>query len=152
MSEEKEELAIQLMDTLRKFKKSSFHINQQSELTPSQIGMLHLIYHQGNNESKGITVSQISELSKHTASGVTQSINFLEDKKLVTRTMDKKDRRIIRVNITPPGLKLVEEHHHCLIDLSNKFIENLGQEKISAFIEILEDMIALGERMNKKND
>ncbi len=152
MLEEKNELAIKLMDTLRKFKKSNFHNSQKSELTQGQIGMLHLIYHQGNNEAMGITVSHISELIKHTASGVTQSINFLEDKNLVSRTVDKKDRRIIRVKITPTGLKLVEEHHQSLINLSCKFIENVGQEKISIFIDVLEDIIDLGERMNKTND
>ncbi len=152
MSEKKEELAIKLMNTFREFKKSNFHNNSPSELTPGQIGMLHLIYYQGNNQAIGISVSQISELSKQTASGVTQSINFLENEKLVTRTIDKNDRRIIRVKITPPGLKLVEEHHQSLLNLSYEFIENLGEEKISTFIDILEDMIAFRERMNEKND
>ncbi|MDD2371545.1 MAG: MarR family transcriptional regulator [Firmicutes bacterium] len=152
MSDKNEDLAIKLMDTIRKFKKGSFHKNINNDLAPGQIGMLHLIYHQGHNESKGISVSQISELSKHTASGVTQAINFLEKKKLVTRSIDNDDRRIIRVKITPLGLKLVEEHHQCLIKNSNEFIEQLGQEKISTFIDTLEEMIALVERMNKKDD
>ena len=151
MSDNKE-IAIKLMDTLRKFKKMAFLTKCNNDLTPGQIGMLHLIYHQGNNEIKGISVSQLSELSQQTPSGVTQAINFLENKELVTRTIDEDDRRIMRVRLTPTGLKQVKEHHQNLLNLSYDFIENLGQEKISTFIEILEDMIAYGERINKKDD
>ena len=145
-------IANRLMDTIRRFKKVGFHTKCNNDLTPSQIGMLHLIYHQGAVEDKGISVRQISELSQQTPSGVTQAINFLESKELVTRTTDEDDRRIIRVKLTPLGLKQVKEHHQNLLNLSYGFIENLGQEKISTFIDILEEMIAYGERMNKKDD
>jgi DNA-binding MarR family transcriptional regulator len=91
-------------------------------------------------------------MSQQTPSGVTQAINFLESKELVTRTIDDEDRRIMRVKLTPLGLKQVKEHHQNLLNLSYGFIENLGQEKISTFIEILEEMIAYGERINKKDD
>ncbi|KAF0092140.1 MAG: MarR family transcriptional regulator [Fusobacteria bacterium] len=146
------EIAIKLMDTLRRFKKIGFHTKCNYDLTPGQIGMLHLIYHQGNNEIKGISVRQISEMSQQTPSGVTQAINFLESKELVTRTIDEEDRRIMRVKLTPLGLKQVKEHHQNLLNLSYDFIENLGQERISTFIDILEEMIAYGERINKKDD
>lgn len=149
---ENKELAIKMMDTLRRFKKVGFHTKCNNDLAPGQIGMLHLIYHQGNNDIKGISVRELSILSQQTPSGVTQAINFLVNKELVTRTIDEDDRRIMRVKLTPLGLKQVKEHHQNLLNLSNEFIENLGQEKISTFIEILEEMIAYGERNNKKDD
>lgn len=143
------EIANKLMDTIRRFKKIGFLTKCTHDLTPGQIGMLHLIYHQGNNEIKGISVRHISELSQQTPSGVTQAINFLVNKELVTRTIDEYDRRIMRVKLTPLGLKQVKEHHQNLLNLSYGFIENLGQEKILTFIDILEEMIAYGERIQK---
>ena len=147
-----EELALKLLETLRKFKKAGIYPSCQSDLSPGLIGMLHIIYHRGHDLDKGISVRQISEICKQTSSGVTQAINLLENKELVTRTVDSDDRRIIRVKLTPIGLKLVEEHHHNLVKLSNDFIENLGHDKITTFIEILDEIIAYGERMNKKDE
>ena len=149
---ENEIIANKLMDAIRRFKKVGFHSRCTNELTPGQIGMLHLIYHQGDENDIGISVRQLSELSHQTPSGVTQTINFLEGKELVTRTTDQEDRRIIRVRLTPLGIKQVEEHHRNLLKLSYGFIESLGREKISTFIDILEEMIDYGERTNKKDD
>lgn len=150
--ENNEYIANKLMDTIRRFKKAGLHAKCTNGLTPGQIGMLHLIYHQYNEANTGISVSQLSELSQQTPSGVTQAINFLVSKDLVTRTIDEEDRRIMRVKLTPLGLKQVKEHHQNLLNLSYSFIENLGQEKITTFIEILEEMIAYGERINKKDE
>lgn len=147
-----EYIANKLMDTIRRFKKAGLHAKCTNGLTPGQIGMLHLIYHQFNGANNGISVSQLSELSQQTSSGVTQTINFLENKGLVTRTIDEEDRRIMRVNLTPLGLEQVKEHHQNLLNLSYGFIENLGREKILTFIDILEEMIDYGERINTKDD
>lgn len=150
--DDKQEIAEGLMDLLQRFKKSSFHIKCNTDLTPGQIGMLHIIYHNVASDNIGISVRQLSELSRQTPSGVTQTINFLENRQLVTRTTDPDDRRIIRVRLTEEGLELVEEHHNNLMKMSYGLIEDLGKEKILIFMDILNDMIKFGERMNKKDD
>ena len=75
-------------------------------LSHAQIGMLFMLFHHSE-----ATVKQISEYLGVTKSAVTQLLDPLVDKKLVNRTHDPKDRRFVRLGLTPSGLLLLKKLH-----------------------------------------
>lgn len=88
----------------------------------------------------GIKVSEISSVMKVAPPTITQMINNLEAAGLVERTMDKTDRRAVRVSLTDEGMKKVlkakEEFHSSL----NGLIEYLGEEKSNQLAELLQEV------------
>ena len=75
-------------------------------LSHAQIGMLFMLFHHSE-----ASVKQISEYLGVTKSAVTQLLDPLVDKKLVSRNNDPKDRRFVRLSLTADGLLLLKKLH-----------------------------------------
>ncbi|MCI0502392.1 MAG: MarR family transcriptional regulator [Fusobacteria bacterium] len=149
---ENKDLAIKLIDTMRRFKKINMKNFNKCHLTSGQISMLHQIYYKNMKLEKPITVSQISKESQHTLSATTQIINNLDKEGYITRATDQDDRRIIRITLSEKGEKFILEHHKKLISYTNDIIETIGQEQAVIFIEIIEKIIKAKEEEDKKDD
>ncbi|SMG55742.1 MarR family winged helix-turn-helix transcriptional regulator [Paenibacillus aquistagni] len=82
-------------------------------------------------------------------SSIARLMDRMEKENLCIRTRDAKDRRIIRVRLTPQGEALREE----LLPLGQAFhheaIQQISQEKLSIFKEVLQSMV---QNVAKKND
>ena len=84
-----------------------FHINRANALTraqlnPAQFFVLDLICNLG--------IQKMSQLSKHLSvslPAVTRIVDKLYAEKMVERIYGKKDRRVIKINITAKGRKIV---------------------------------------------
>ncbi|HHW01855.1 MAG TPA: MarR family transcriptional regulator [Thermoanaerobacterales bacterium] len=95
-----------------------------------------------NDEYKAPTVGEIAKNINNAQNTVSERITRLENKGLVKRVKDNKDRRISRVVLTKQG--------RCLIDsidnqASSKFlfnsISNMEDKHINNFLECLEKLI-----------
>ena len=149
MPNSKDELSFRLMNAFWRFKKANIQEMTKCCLTPSQVGILHFISFGHGSPDEGISISQLCESSMQTASSVTQILNILEKEELVERSIDLEDRRVIRVRMTAKGKAIVEEHHRKVLEMSNGFIEHIGEEKITTFVSILEEIISYKERIRK---
>ena len=149
---EKKDLAIKLIDTMRRFKKINMKKFNNCSLTSGQISMLHQIYYKNMRLEKPITVSQISKESQQTLSATTQIINNLDKEGYITRATDQADRRIIRITLSEKGEKFILEHHKKLISYANDIIETIGHDQAVIFIEIIEKIIKAKEEEDKEND
>ena len=149
---ENKDLAIKLIDTMRRFKKINMKNFNKCHLTSGQISMLHQIYYKNMKLEKPITVSQISKESLQTLSATTQIINILDKEGYISRATDQDDSRIIRITLSEKGEKFILEHHEKLISYTNDIIETIGQEQAVIFIEIIEKIIKAKEEEDKKDD
>lgn len=63
---------------------------------------------------EGQTVSELGEKLQLESNTLTPLIKRLEAASLVTRTRDKKDERVVRLNLTPAGSDLVDDALGCV--------------------------------------
>jgi DNA-binding MarR family transcriptional regulator len=57
----------------------------------------------------------------------------------VSRCREEKDRRVVRVRITPGGEKLLAELDPLIRDAHRKQLGHLGEEKLKQLIALLEE-------------
>ena len=74
---------------------------ERLDLTPPQFYVLATIGYAG-----GLPFSEIGEKMMVTVSNLTGIVDRLEEKKLVARERDARDRRVVRVMLTDKGLKV----------------------------------------------
>lgn len=86
-----------------------FHVHRANALTkaqlnPAQFFVLDIIYDLGMQK-----MSQLSKQLTVSLPAVTRIVDKLYAEKMVDRIYGKKDRRVIEINITAKGKKIVEE-------------------------------------------
>lgn len=135
-----EDLALELLQGLKRLKRLSVQQNGGCNLTPAQIGILHALCYGHGEQEEGISVRQLSESTRQTPSSITQFLNVLEKEELVERRIDPDDRRVIRVRMTAKGRSIVGKYRKKLLDLSTGIVESVGPEKIALFVSVLEDV------------
>lgn len=77
--------------------------NTFGDLTPSQFGVLEILYHLGP-----LTLGDISAKALKSSSNITTVVDNLERDGLVCRERDTKDRRVIYVHLTEAGSRKLE--------------------------------------------
>ena len=122
-----------LMELSRKIiKKSKCNISEQG-FAWNQFKVMKSIH-----PGESLTLSQISERASKKNSNVTQIIDFLEERGIIRRRPDSKDRRVIRVELTEEGEKIREQ----VIKRHEEFIQgmyrSLNDSEIKSFLELAE--------------
>lgn len=88
---------------------------------------------------EGISVTQMSERMGVKPPSVTSVVTALEEKGMIARSMDAKDRRIIRIRLTDAGNRFIDENKmHVLIQVKG-LVEYLGPEKSKMLAELAND-------------
>jgi MarR family 2-MHQ and catechol resistance regulon transcriptional repressor len=77
--------------------------NTFGDLTPSQFGVLEILYHLGP-----LTLGDISTKALKSGSNMTTVVDNLERDGLVRRERDAQDRRVIYVHLTEAGSRKIE--------------------------------------------
>ncbi|MED4400421.1 MarR family transcriptional regulator [Metabacillus fastidiosus] len=100
--------------------------SEQFQLTPAQFFILNQL-----NKRKEMTVSHVGELLGLTSGATTIAINRLEEAKLVYRVRNANDRRVVMLQLTEEGHKLLQL---CLEErnkVATKVFEQFSTDEIS---------------------
>lgn len=138
MAEHKQTTTHQLMKSVIQFGRADWQ-NRTVALgyKPSEITMLICIMNNVTSDHPGMKVSDISSILHVTSPTVTQLINRLETNELVKRTMDQKDRRAVRVNLTDKGEKTALKAKDVFAAYFTGLVEYLGEEQSIQLAELL---------------
>jgi len=71
--------------------------------------------------------------------GITNRLDRLEARKLIRRLPDPDDRRGLRIELTPAGLKLVDRILPQLIRLERSMASGLTEKKIASLMQLLDE-------------
>ncbi|WP_058534656.1 MarR family winged helix-turn-helix transcriptional regulator [Legionella saoudiensis] len=113
-------------------------LNKHYGLTVPQVICLYEIYENGM-----MTISSLSKRVYCSMSTLVGVIDRLEEKNLVSRTRDLKDRRSIYINITPKGKEFVQEAPYLLHNRLNENLQALTEQEQHVIANSLDLLINL---------
>lgn len=109
-----------------------------------------LLYLNERSNDNIISPSEISEDLNITSARVATSLNSLQSKELITREIDKVDRRKIVINLTDKGIKLANELKETHLNDLASILEKLGLEEANNLIQVSQKFMNI-LREEKKN-
>lgn len=129
--------AQKIIRCLNEFKRLNKHRSNNCRLTHSEIMVLFVIRDHVEKNKEGIKTSELSKRLNIASPSATQQINSLEEKNLVERNMDKKDRRAVRINLTEKGEEVLKKASQELHESIRGLVEYLGEEKSNQLADLL---------------
>ncbi|MEG2310551.1 MAG: MarR family transcriptional regulator [Clostridia bacterium] len=130
------ELIEKLMKMFMLIKSTHFHnIIQMDELTHNEKLVLFLL-HEISIENE-ISLSVLREKIKLAPSTITPIITSLEAKGLITRKIDKIDRRNIHLKLSLKGIKYTTLAHTQLVYNIKEYINYMGKDDTKELIKLL---------------
>ena len=104
-------------------------------LSHAQVGMLYLLHYHGDT-----SVKESADFLGVTKSAITQLLDPLVDKDLVSRASDSRDRRIVRLNLTNKGKAVLKKlAKHKLAGLRSA-LEKLDAEELNQLQRLYKKM------------
>lgn len=135
--ENSSDIVRELIDVFRQLRKTNFY-DIDPEVTHSEMMLLSVLKRELENKNEnGIKASELSEKCHVTRSSITQTIGNLEEAGFVARTMDKIDRRAIRVKLTKKGEELHARYTKEMVKIVKDLSEYLGDEEVKHMIDSL---------------
>jgi DNA-binding MarR family transcriptional regulator len=101
-------------------------------LTAEQYLVMDTLWNEGT-----LTQQAIAFIIQKDKNSVTQFIDNLEKKGLVTRSVAKGDRRVNNIVVTPEGMALKDSTKQLAIDTMNQALEGIPEEDVETFVKVL---------------
>ena len=129
---EDEELAIKLFNNLQLLHKAKPH-KYMNEALKGEAFVLHYIAAHGGDVLPG----DISNEMDVSSARIAAALNNLENKGLITRRIDKNDRRKILVGITQEGKDLADKHYRNVVETMAKMIGLMGEQDAREYVRLV---------------
>jgi DNA-binding MarR family transcriptional regulator len=110
-------------------------------LTPSQYNVLRILRGAG---PEGLPCGEIAARMITRDPDMTRLLDRLDQRGLVRRGRDARDRRVVLARITPAGLKLLARLDAPVSELHQRQLRHLGREPLRRLAELLERARATG--------
>ena len=101
-------------------------------LTAEQYLVMDTLWNEGT-----LTQQAIAFIIQKDKNSVTQFIDNLEKKGLVTRSVAKDDRRVNNIVVTPEGMALKDSTKQLAIETMNKAVAGVSEEDLNTFVNVL---------------
>lgn len=112
-------------------------------LSPAELKMLKLF--DGKNVLK---VSDLVAALKLTPGRITHILTSLEEKKLVFRLPDEKDKRNVNVRLQAKAVFFIDNLHKNYADIHQDLLENVGDEELKVIQNSLKTLIRVFGKWN----
>lgn len=89
---------------------------------------------------KPVTIKDLADCFDRDSTSITFIIDRLEKTGLVTRVRDLKDRRSLRVAVTPKGNILLKKAAHAVYELAKDIMTTLSPQELSTLIGLMEKL------------
>ena len=119
---------------LKKYMSEVFKKNNVN-LTAEQYLVMDTLWNEGT-----LTQQAISFIIQKDKNSVTQFIDNLEKKGLVTRLVSKEDRRVNNIVVTEAGMALKDSTKQLAIDTMNKVLEGVPESDVLTFVSVLKQL------------
>ena len=121
---------------LKKYIAEAFKKNGVN-LTGEQYLVMDALWNEGT-----LTQQAIAFIIQKDKNSVTQFIDNLEKKGLVTRSVAKADRRVNNIMLTEEGMALKDSTKQLAIDTMNKALDGISEDDLNTFVDVLKKVCA----------
>lgn len=133
----------QFVFVMMRFKKVDYFCLSTANLQQSELAVMAGASSGCACDSEGACVSDIHQNLPVSKSAVSQTLNGLEKKGLIVRTIDPSDRRKITVTLTPEGKASLDEAKHRYETALDDILEQFGEENTKTLLEMVERLTGL---------
>jgi DNA-binding MarR family transcriptional regulator len=130
-----EEVFINILLTADTLSRKLSETLKRSGLTPAQYNVLRIL--RGAGEC-GHACREIGDRMITKDPDITRLLDRLEDRGLVSRARDERDRRVITVRVTRRGLELLSELDSEVDRFDLKLFEHMSERQLTKLCELLE--------------
>ncbi|ALS25961.1 MarR family transcriptional regulator [Paenibacillus sp. 32O-W] len=127
----------QLLQSLTQFNRTQWHRSLPG-FKPSEIMLILAIGEGAEHGGPGLKVSEISHMLRVTSPTVTQLLKELESKRLIERSSDPADRRVVRIRLTKEGMQIANKAKRKLLHSLEGLVEFLGEEDSKRLAQLLD--------------
>jgi len=138
-----------LMEVTRRFNKIQFvrFVTASPEsIRPNEWHFLGKV--KALDEGSGVKPSVLAQKLNVTPGSITQTITSLEEKGLVERSIDKDDRRVVRVKITTKGNESLQNVKKAFTSAYEGLVNALGEEDCRQLASLLNKACDYFDRSN----
>ena len=129
-----EALFLELLRTTEALSFRLVEVLKQAELSSTQYNVLRILRGAG----EGLSCSEIGERMITHDPDITRLLDRLEKRRLVARSRDNKDRRLVLTRITPQGMNVLGGLDVPVQAAHRSLLGHLGREKQRQLTELLE--------------
>ena len=130
-----EEAFLNLLRTAESLMGGVAAVLKPAGLSPTQYNVLRILRGAG---PAGLACREIGARMVTRDPDITRLIDRLERRRLITRSRDRKDRRVITIRITEAGLELVNSLDEPVAKLHRRQLGHLGDQRLRRLISLLE--------------
>lgn len=106
--------------------------------------LLFLLKQQGGS----FTMSELAGQLHTTKQQLTRLVNALEEKRLVMRSHDTKNRRLVYVSITPEGIDAMEQLKESMLEATKEGLSSFTSEELAQLSQCLDTLSSLMPKFN----
>lgn len=132
-----QELYLNLVRTSEELSGRLATVLKQHDLSHSQYNVLRILRGAGN---QGLACGEIGERMVTRDPDVTRLLDRLEKRRLITRARGDRDRRVVTVQITDAGLKLLKQLDLPVEQTVRGMASALGRDRQRQLVELLEEL------------
>lgn len=144
-----ENLKEQYMRAIIRFRKVGIILPYTSDLNITELVVMRGLEENCPYSDSNISISEVQSGLHVTKSAISQMMNSLEKKGYIERKIDTEDRRKIVVTLTQAGKDILIETKESANHNLNKIISNLGDENTKQFIDLLNQVSDISEKLKK---
>lgn len=131
---------MQLMDVSFQFRKIKQRIafEMNKEISHGEFFLLTVVkYYYLLEEKKGLSVSTLAGLMQVSSPAISRMLRGLEEKQMIKREIDEKNRRVTYVTITQVGENILLKSREKMNQLAHNVVEELGIENMKLLVQLL---------------
>ena len=130
-----EEAALNIFRTAEYLGQRTSQALKSFDLTGPQYNVLRILR---GSLTEGLSCSQIAERMINRDPDITRLLDRLQSRGLILRERGGKDRRVVTVNISPEGMRLLQESDPVIESHHRRQFSHLHRSQLQQLIELLE--------------
>jgi DNA-binding MarR family transcriptional regulator len=125
---------LDLLRTTEMLSRPLAQLLKADDLSPAQYNVLRIL----RGSPEGLTCGEIGNRMITRDPDITRLLDRMEKRKLISRSRDKKDRRVVLPRITAEGLDVLARLDQPVRDMHRRLLGHLGTERLQALRQLLE--------------
>lgn len=136
----------ELMKVFHRFRRLNIASMMPSEITPMEFHLLMSVLEVGEQQGNSdVRVSAACHNMHASNAAVSRMLRVLEEKELVYREVDTKDRRNTYIRLTEKGKNICKEVQTGMDDFVEAIFRRIGEENVEKIMELMNRMYDIAE-------